>query len=503
MDVGVLDSILAQVASVTTGSMSSLTGMAKSLFGILIVIDLILAVLLNLGETDNVKLIIRKVLAYGFWIWIITNWGMLINVLVDSLSEAGSAVGGVSAGVLMHPSQLIDRGLYIAKPYYIYAQSQNFTQIMAAPLNWLMAILGYCGIILAFGIMALQVFITYVEFYISSALLLIFIPWGSLKYTSFMAEKAMGAVISYGTKLMVLGALYGLSSSIFNSMSVSLSSEPDPASVLGAMVAPFALSLLSWQAPAMAAGLMTGAPSLTAGTAIGGAMAGAAGVAAGMGAASGLASGAAAGAGSATRAAASAFGAAAAGASGIGPDTSPAAGAAKGLGNLAVSAASGAFQNATSGVKSAFAAGSEVSGGSSSSDSNVSGLGGSSGASQYDGFSKASSSNASGSSNSNTTSSGTSTTGTNNNTGSSSGSNASGFAGTGSTNNSGSSSSNNSNKVGYQSAHGNTVDSQATASSGSGYNSSFKDALNKSQEAIQPDETPQGGFEVPLPKDDY
>ena len=498
MDVGVLDSILGQVASVTTGSMGSLTGMAKSLFGILIVIDLILAVLLNLGETDNVKLIIRKVLAYGFWIWIITNWGMLINVLVDSLSEAGSAVGGVSAGVLMHPSQLIDRGLYIAKPYYIYAQSQNFTQIMAAPLNWLMAILGYCGIVLAFGIMALQVFITYVEFYISSALLLIFIPWGSLKYTSFMAEKAMGAVISYGTKLMVLGALYGLSSSIFNSMSVSLSSEPDPASVLGAMVAPFALSLLSWQAPAMAAGLMTGAPSLTAGTAIGGAMAGAAGVAAGMGAASGLAGGAAAGAGSATRAAASAFGAAAAGASGIGLDTSPAAGAAKGLGNLAVSAASGAFQNATSGVKSAFAAGSEVGGGSSSSDSNSSGLGGSSGASQYDGFSKASSSGDSGSSNSGSPSSG----GTSN-SGTSTGSNTTGFAGTGSTNNSGSSSSNNSNKSGYQSAYGNTTDSQATSSSGRGYNSSFKDALNKSQEAIQPDETPQGGFEVPLPKDDY
>ena len=87
MDVGILDSILAQVAAVTTGSMGSLTGMARSLFGILIVIDLILAVILNLGETDNVKLIIRKILAYGFWIWIISNWGMLVNVLIDSMQK--------------------------------------------------------------------------------------------------------------------------------------------------------------------------------------------------------------------------------------------------------------------------------------------------------------------------------------------------------------------------------------------------------------------------------
>lgn len=249
MDTGILDTMLATIAGYTTGSSGTITGYATSLYGILILLDFILAVLLNIGETDHIKQLVRKVLFYGFWIWIIREWGTLCDALLDSLMITGTAVGGVDASVLKTPSLLIDSGLEIAKPYMDYASEMSWLEITTSPLNWLMAVIGYAGVVLAFGILALQIFITYVEFYIASALLLIFIPWGSFKYTSFVAEKAIGAVISYGTKLMMLGAVYGLSSGIINSMSINLVDEPEPGAVLASMLGPFALCLLCWQAP--------------------------------------------------------------------------------------------------------------------------------------------------------------------------------------------------------------------------------------------------------------
>lgn len=509
MDTGILDTMLATIAGYTTGSSGTITGYATSLYGILILLDFILAVLLNIGETDHIKQLVRKVLFYGFWIWIIREWGTLCDALLDSLMITGTAVGGVDASVLKTPSLLIDSGLEIAKPYMDYASEMSWLEITTSPLNWLMAVIGYAGVVLAFGILALQIFITYVEFYIASALLLIFIPWGSFKYTSFVAEKAIGAVISYGTKLMMLGAVYGLSSGIINSMSINLVDEPEPGAVLASMLGPFALCLLCWQAPGMAAGLMTGAPTLSAGTAAGTAVAGFAGAAAGGSAGAGIGSMAMSTGSSAARAGAALAGAATAGSTAGGPGAGGAAGAMSGAAGFAASAFKSAASNATQGVRGAFASGQAsvaASGGSSSGSSaggSVSGSGGASGS-------------AAGSSGASTSASGSGSTGSSTGGASGSAQTASAFASnaSGSTKSAaaqGNTSTNAFSTAGNSSAGGSsakTASSFAAGEASGGSTSShtsasaaFQKAIDETKQAVPPEASPQGGFSVPLPKD--
>lgn len=518
MDTGILDTMLATIAGYTTGSSGTITGYATSLYGILILLDFILAVLLNIGETDHIKQLVRKVLFYGFWIWIIREWGTLCDALLDSLMITGTAIGGVDASVLKNPSTLIDAGLYIAKPYMDYASEMSWLEITTSPLNWLMAIIGYAGVVLAFGILALQIFITYVEFYIASALLLIFIPWGSFKYTSFVAEKAIGAVISYGTKLMMLGAVYGLSSGIINSMTVSLTNgEPTPGAVLSSMLGPFALCLLCWQAPGMAAGLMTGAPTLSAGTAAGTAVAGFAGAAAGGSAGAGIGSMAMSTGSSAARAGAALAGAATAGSTAGGPGAGGAAGAMSGAAGFAASAFKSAASNATQGVRGAFASGQAsvaASGGSSSGSSAGGSVSGSGGASGSTGSSAASSSAAGAAQSMGAGSS----AGAGSSTGGASGSaqTASAFASnaSGSTKSAaaqGNTSTNAFSTAGNSSAGGSsakTVSSFAAGEASGGSTSShtsasaaFQKAIDETKQAVPPEASPQGGFSVPLPKD--
>lgn len=475
MDTSILDTMLETVASFTTGASGTIVGYAQSTFGLLIILDFTLAVLLNLGEVDHIKQTVKKVLVYGFWIWVIQNWGMLCNVLLESLSMAGTAIGGVGADILRHPSDLIDKGFIIAKPYWVYASNMGWTEIMATPLNWLMALIGYMGVVAAFAVLALQIFITYVEFYISAALLLIFIPWGSFKFTSFMAEKAIGAVISYGTKLMVLGAIYGLSSGIINGMTVSLSNgEPDPASVFASMLAPLSLGLLCWQAPGMAAGLMNGAPSLTAGTMAGTATATAAGAAAGVASAVGVGKGATAFGGTvgggAAKTAASLAGMAVGGSKGVDEHTTPASGAvsgvARGVAGAVGSAASSAFSAAKNsgpvqGIKSAFETGKSY---------GSSGGGGNSPNPNNAGSSKDSG---------NTGTSGTNSMGT------AADNTSAGKANGAATSNA------------FASGNASAMSKPHTSTA-----ATFKEAINKSQQAVPEDAVPQGGFSVPLPKND-
>ena len=528
MDTGILDTMLATIAGYTTGSSGTITGYATSLYGILILLDFILAVLLNIGETDHIKQLVRKVLFYGFWIWIIREWGTLCDALLDSLMITGTAVGGVDASVLKTPSLLIDKGFVVAYPYWQYASDMSWIEITASPLNWLMAVIGYAGVLLAFGILALQIFITYVEFYIASALLLIFIPWGSFKYTSFVAEKAIGAVISYGTKLMMLGAVYGLSAGIIDSMSISLNGEPEPGSVLASMLGPFALCLLCWQAPGMAAGLMTGAPTLSAGTAAGTAVAGFAGAAAGGSAGAGIGSMAMSTGSSAARAGAALAGAATAGSTAGGPGAGGAAGAMSGAAGFAASAFKSAASNSTQGVRGAFASGQAsvaASGGSSSRSSASGSVSGSGGAGGSAAGSSGASTSASGSGSTGSSAASAaqsmgagSSAGAGSSTGGASGSaqTASAFASnaSGSTKSAaaqGNTSTNAFSTAGNSSAGGSsakTASSFAAGEASGGSTSShtsasaaFQKAIDETKQAVPPEASPQGGFSVPLPKD--
>lgn len=356
----VLDNLLGIVASNASAAMGSISGLVQTTFFLIVTIDFVLAVLLNLGDTDHIKQLISKIFRYGFFLWLIGHWGTLLNVIINSLSEAGATMGGYSIGALQHPSEIIDNGMAMAEPFFNYVNSEQFTSMtgfFGSIGLWLMAWFGGFAIWLAFAILALQCFITYVEFYIASALVLVFIPWGVNKHTSFVAEKAIGAVISFGTKLMVLSAILGLSYPIINESMYQFDGNPTWDGILGALVGPWALTFLAWQAPSMAAGIMTGSPSLSAGTVAGAAMGGAAGGAAGASVASGIARNTGAGAG--LKGASALSGAAITGGRGVDQNTSPLTGAIKGMGNFAGAQAKSAFNSATQGIRNAYNSGSE------------------------------------------------------------------------------------------------------------------------------------------------
>jgi len=274
-DAGILTSLMNQFGNVFSVGVGNIMGDAKWLLGTLIIIDLVLAIIMNLDDTDHLKTLIKKILKYGFFIWIVINYAFLTNVILKSFSVIGlkAGGGGLSIAQFTDPSLISEKGIFIAASIFDYLDSlSTLGALLHLPQMIIMGLAGI-AITLCFFIIGIQIFLTYLEFYIIATVALILIPFGTFKHTAFLGEKAIGAVIGFGIKLMVLSFIASAAIPIVAAW--VLPTTPTYAQCFHTLLGSLAIAFLAWSVPGMAAGLLMGHPSLTPGAAAGFAFAGA------------------------------------------------------------------------------------------------------------------------------------------------------------------------------------------------------------------------------------
>jgi type IV secretion system protein TrbL len=339
---GILTQLLQAFLTVFNGGWASLRPSAMSLFGILTGIELTLCGLWwAMSGNDAIKSLIQKLLVIGLFFFFIQQWQMVTTTTLQSFARAGATAGGGNLTALSDPSAVVAEGLNAIQPLSdkVDALTQG-TWTALKNLGTIMQLgLAMIGILFSFFLLGIQCFLTYVEFYIVAILSLILLPFGVFRHTAFLAEKAFGAVLAHGIKLMVLAFIIAIAQPVLQQ--ITLSPDFSMRDAWCTLLAAMAICFLAWHAPGMAAGLLAGSPSLSAGHVASGALEtggavalGAAGIAAaGRAAARGV--GATVQAASAIKTGAS-VGAARAAEAGAGP-LGQAAGAAGGAANVAMS----------------------------------------------------------------------------------------------------------------------------------------------------------------------
>lgn len=320
---GILTDMMNTFIQVFTAGFGLLTPKANTLLGLLAAIEIAIAGLFwALKGQDFTSGFIKKLLHIGFFVFLVVNWQALSKDVANSFIMAGATAAGGSTVDLKDPSWIVDQGLMVSQPISDKLDQMSATSNPLTILSNLGQLIQYgialIIILIAFFIIAIQCFITFVEFYIVAVLGLILVPFGVSKHTAFLAEKAIGAVVSQGVKLMVLAFILSVVHPLLVGM--TMPAEPSLKNAYEMVLTALAIAMLAVHAPALAGGLLSGSPSLNAGSA--------AGVAIGAGAAM-------AGAGMASIAAKGAVG------SGAGK-TIQAAGAMSEAGKIGASAAAGA-----------------------------------------------------------------------------------------------------------------------------------------------------------------
>src|SRR5690606_22015335 len=160
---------------------------------------------------------------------------------------------------------IFTRGLELIKPAVnklFEVLDHSYLSILSA--DSLLLLVCIISSIFAFGIMAIQVFVTYLEFLIVSTAGFIFIPFGIFKPTAFLAERIFGAIIGFGIKLMVLALVIAISDQFLQT--IALPAEVTWQQGFEFVIISFALCFLTLQAPSVALSLLSGSPHLSFGT---------------------------------------------------------------------------------------------------------------------------------------------------------------------------------------------------------------------------------------------
>lgn len=288
-DLGVIDHFL-DVFSLYIDSGFGLLGKEVSfLTATLVVIDVTLAGLFWAmgGNDDVIARLIKKTLYIGTFALLITNFNALAGILFRSFAGLGLLASGnqIPASQFLRPGWLAGTGVDAARP--LLTQIGELTGFPTVFLNLdsiVVLFLAWLVVIVSFFVLAIQLFVTLIEFKLTTLAGFVLIPFALWNRTAFLAERVLGNVVSSGVKVLVLAVIVGIGSTIFSEFHSAVGTEPSLDQALAIMLASLTLLGLGIFGPGVATGLVAGAPQLGAGAAAGTAI-GAAGLAVGAGAA--------------------------------------------------------------------------------------------------------------------------------------------------------------------------------------------------------------------------
>lgn len=291
-DVTVIDRFLNTFSTYIDSGFGLLQGEVAFLTATLIIIDMTLAGLYwamshatGQGE-DVIARLLRKVLYVGAFAYIIGNFNWLAGIVFRSFAGLGLTATGSSLTMehFLQPGRLAKTGIDAAAPILEQiGDMAGFPEVFVNLDPIVVMFLAWLVVILCFFILSIQLFITLIEFKLTTLVGFVLVPFALWNKTAFLAEKVLGNVVSSGIKVLVLAVIVGIGTGLFADFQVH-PDEPSIDHALVIMLASLALLALGIFGPGIATGLISGGPQLGAG-AIAGATIGAAGTAMAVGAA--------------------------------------------------------------------------------------------------------------------------------------------------------------------------------------------------------------------------
>lgn len=273
-DLNIIDKFTQTFSTYIDSGFGLVSGDVAFLTTTLVTIDIILAGLFwSLMAEDNViGQLIRKILYVGFFALLLNNFSSLADIVFATFADLGLKASGASFGAdqLLRPGFVASTGFTASRPLLDQAgELMGFTTFFDNVVTIVVLLITWLIVLLAFFILSVQLFMTIVEFKLTTLAGFVLVPFALFGKTAFLAERVLGNVVTSGIKLMVLAIIVGVGSTLFGTIVTpptgDITLEQAAAQILGA-ISVFGLAIF---APGIAAGLVAGAPQLGAGAAVG------------------------------------------------------------------------------------------------------------------------------------------------------------------------------------------------------------------------------------------
>lgn len=273
-DLNVIDRFLEAFVRYIDSGFGLLGGDVGFLTSVLIGIDITLAGLFWAmgGEDDILGRFVKKILYVGVFAFILNSFSTLSEIVFASFAQAGLTAGGgsLTAADLLKPGRLAGTGFEAAWPLLEQVSDLlGFTTFFDNFLVIAILIVAWLIVVGAFFVLAVQMFVTIVEFKLTTLAGFVLVPFALWGRTAFLAERVLGGVVTAGIKVMVLAVIVGIGSGFFAEFTAALQGrEPDIGQAMTLVLASLALFGLGIFGPSIASGLVSGGPQLGAGSAV-------------------------------------------------------------------------------------------------------------------------------------------------------------------------------------------------------------------------------------------
>jgi len=254
--------------AVATGIGNIQPFISKLLYWLLVIDFALWGFKISLGGNDaDIGAIAWKLLTTGLLYFIITNFASLSWMFENTIINITSKISGrTSVEFFMEPEKIIE--------FAAVRLLQPMNEMMTGLKIWRESNLGiYIGgalvwiiVVLCFVLIAINMVLAVLEFHLLVLFSLILVPFLIFEPTRFIGNKPFGAVIGTAVKIGMLVLVVGIMINIYgNLISFPSAEELNFKWMLNVMVVSIISTYVVIQIPGIAAALLSGVPSLSAG----------------------------------------------------------------------------------------------------------------------------------------------------------------------------------------------------------------------------------------------
>jgi type IV secretion system protein TrbL len=257
-----LTDILTNFATASNTGIWTLMPYASKLVMTLAIIDTVYSHLIQMEDGNHIHILTWNVFKYGFCYFFISYYHWIIISLLDGFIQFGFIASGnkISVATLTDPTYILQLGAAVADPLN---QQLKFINDLGGGFGQQMnLVIITMGVQLSYVIIAIQVFIAYLEFYIIGALGVVLLPFWANRHTSFLGNKVMPFMVGIALKIAVLSFILSLVLPYIQNHLPPAVDDTTPiistASSMDILACSLAFAFLVWRVPNMAAKLTRG-----------------------------------------------------------------------------------------------------------------------------------------------------------------------------------------------------------------------------------------------------
>jgi type IV secretion system protein TrbL len=202
------------------------------------------------GVGDALAGFLLLVIKIGIVYWIILYLPDLARAAFDTFAQWGGAAGGTRADFL-NPGAIVDTGFRVARPIRTFTDNV-WIWLSRNPAMLISYSLAYYAIVIAFGLVALAMMLTIIEFHLAVMAGAVLMPWGIFPALAFLSEASVGWITGGLVRVLLTAAMVGVGVPLFQGLKLTFSSGGDPTFYSGLVCGLTCLifAVLTWTVPA-------------------------------------------------------------------------------------------------------------------------------------------------------------------------------------------------------------------------------------------------------------